>query len=96
MIFLGHFVTTKYISIFLVIVTDTETSIIDEKLRAFTVILNSPEYCIPKRKCFQKIRKSFNFLRKQSISTKPENFTDAVRRLETNYIFQKVYKNMFV
>ena len=85
----------KYISIFLVIVTDTDTSIMNEKLRAYTVMLDSAEKCVPRRKCFQKFRKAMNLVKRQFITTQTEDFTNAVRRLETNYKFQNVYNNMF-
>ena len=86
----------KYVSIFLVIITDTSSSICNERLRAFTVILENSEDPKTSENCLQKWKNLFNFSwRKHSITQNSENIADVTKRLETNYSLGKLYNHMF-
>ena len=86
----------KHVSIFLVIVTDTNASILDETMRAFTVILESkPKNPSQKKGFLQKILPYFKSFVKSLPSEKYENMHDTTRRLETNYSFGQFYSDIF-
>ena len=83
----------KNVSIFLVIVTDTNASILSETMRAFTVILESkPKNPRQKKGFLQKILPHFL---KSLPSENYENVHDVTKRLETNYSFGQFYSNIF-
>ena len=85
----------KYVSIFLVIITDTSASIFSETLRAFTVILENSEDPEITTKCLQKWKKLFNFPWKNLNTQKSQNILDVTKRLERNYSLGKLYNEMF-
>ena len=86
----------KYISIFLVIITDTNTSILNETLRAFTVILENRETPTSSKTYLQKGNKLFKRRSWKHLEKKNhENILDVSKRLDSNYSFGQFYKDMF-
>ena len=86
----------KNVSIFLVIITDTNASIISETMRAFTVILESkPKNPSQKKGFLQKILPYFKSFVKSLPLENYENVHDVTKRLETNYSFGQFYSDIF-
>ncbi len=91
----------KYVSIFIVIVTDTNTDILNEKIRAYTVIKDVPtknEMVLdkPQNTLFEKskILCLTKLVKQQFSKKKGENIEDVNRRLNTNYSFGQLFKNI--
>ena len=92
----------KYVSIFLVIVTDTNTDILNEKIRAYTVIKDVPtkkEIVLDKPQIkLLKTSKMFGLTRlfNQIFSkNNDENITEVSRRLNTNYSYGQLFRNIY-
>ena len=89
----------KYVSVFLVIITDTNATnfILHETLRAFTVILENQETPTSSKTYLEKIQKWFKKASWKHIENKQrhENILDVSRRLDSNYSFGQLYKDMF-
>ena len=86
----------KNVSIFLVIITDTNASILSETMRAFTVILDSnPKKPTQKKGFLQKLIPNFKSFVKILPSKNHENVHDVTKRLETNYSFGQFYSEIF-
>ena len=86
----------KNVSIFLVIITDTNASILSETMRAFTVTLDSkPRNPTQKRGFLQKILPYFKSFVKSLPLENYENVHDVTKRLETNYSFGQFYSEIF-
>ena len=86
----------KNVSIFLVIITDTNASILSETMRAFTVILDSkPKNPSQKKGFLKKLIPYFKSFVKSLPSEKYENVHDVTKRLERNYSFGQFYSEIF-
>jgi len=93
----------KYVSIFLVIVTDTNTDILNEKIRAYTVIKDVPikkEIVLDKPQMkLLKTSKIFGLTRliDQFFSNNNDErmIIEVSRRLNTNYSYGQLFENIY-